>query len=235
MEIFYKCRLFEDYHLKGCGWNSPVSHKSQLHHTWTFDSVFQAPTSGDIGGDEEGGDRDLWGWQKHKRNKSALDFTSACATDAFRVCVCVCVLCVPLCVAGPERRSWGEAGRSSGLVSPPAGWLYLWAERPGLCSPPPGRSHGPGRSTHRDRFVFMWLHVCVCVQANKPTVGVCLCRDETVFTVMPVAGDPGVLGPWEEGRLTWVTPPSTCATSRNIEGHARVHIKQTCSLKHLYC
>lgn len=30
---------------------------------------------------------------------------------------------------------------------------------------------------------------------------------------MPVAGDPGVLGPLEDGRLTGVTRPSTCQTA----------------------
>lgn len=32
---------------------------------------------------------------------------------------------------------------------------------------------------------------------------------------MPVAGDPGALGPLEDGRLTGVTRPSTCGGSSN--------------------
>lgn len=45
---------------------------------------------------------------------------------------------------------------------------------------------------------------------------VCLCTHwvyehvRSVFTVMPAAGEPGVLRPPEEGRLTGVTCPSTC-------------------------
>ena len=107
----------------------------------------------------------------------------------------------PLCGAGPEERSSGEAGRSSGRVSPPAGWLYLWAELPGLCSPPPGHSLWPAHTHTHTHTGNRW--VCLCTHWVYEHV-------RSVFTVMPAAGDPGVLRPLEEGRLTGVTCPSTC-------------------------
>lgn len=79
-------------------------------------------------------------------------------------------MCVnaPLCGAGRVARSWGAAGRSSGLDAPPAGWLCLWAALPGLCSPPARRSLEPEHTPTGTQVAGQ----CLCVWHTDDDISV---------------------------------------------------------------